>query len=453
MTRIKAPAPTALHRRRHGPQRRAAPARQGGRAREQRQGEGRRERRLRLPVALRRSRPLDRRRHRRHVALIAVRPPHRRGRPLRRCVRDAEGDVPSRLHDLRRRCDAGPARRDRALRRDPEGRRREAVRHRRREDGDRADVVRRQRRPEGGQRGAVQGPSTATGSISVASPTSPRSSRASWRGRRRRSSRSGRPARPTTSTSRRTFRAQRASPARASWRRGSPRAYRSASTSARRRTSMSRAGADTTGRRSPTTPTSTSTYGFWMGDMPHWVHLSPETCRGIETLLHNRPAYPNAFTADAIQTLSHEMMHALGVDNEAEAECLGMQVSAVLARGARRARSTTPSGWRSSTSRTTGEAAAGVHRQEAVPRERGLGPPRGRELPALARRLSRSCRTSRDRRKCPCYMDSGGSRVTIAAVSRAPRTLAPCCMQSTCACTLEIIARSAVLIPVPRLPI
>ena len=74
-----------------------------------------------------------------------------------------------------------------------------------------------------------------------------------------------------------------------------------------------------------------STFGFWMGDMPHWVHLSPETCRGIETLLHNRPAYPNAFTADAVQTLSHEMMHALGVDSEAEAECLGMQVSAVLA--------------------------------------------------------------------------------------------------------------------------
>jgi branched-chain amino acid transport system substrate-binding protein len=74
-----------------------------------------------------------------------------------------------------------------------------------------------------------------------------------------------------------------------------------------------------------------STFGFWMGDMPHWVHLSPETCRGIETLLHNRPAFPNAFTADAVQTLSHEMMHALGVDSEAEAECLGMQVSAVLA--------------------------------------------------------------------------------------------------------------------------
>jgi branched-chain amino acid transport system substrate-binding protein len=74
-----------------------------------------------------------------------------------------------------------------------------------------------------------------------------------------------------------------------------------------------------------------STFGFWMGDMPHWVHLSPETCRGIETLLHNRPAYPNAFTADAVQTLTHEMMHALGVDSEAEAECLGMQVSAVLA--------------------------------------------------------------------------------------------------------------------------
>ena len=75
-----------------------------------------------------------------------------------------------------------------------------------------------------------------------------------------------------------------------------------------------------------------STFGFWLGDMPHWLHLSPETCRGIETLIHNRPTYPNAFTADAVQTLSHEMMHALGVDSEAEAECLGMQVSFVLAK-------------------------------------------------------------------------------------------------------------------------
>jgi branched-chain amino acid transport system substrate-binding protein len=72
------------------------------------------------------------------------------------------------------------------------------------------------------------------------------------------------------------------------------------------------------------------TFGFWIGDMPHWVHLSPETCRGIETLVQNRPEYPNAFTADAIQTLTHESLHALGVDSEAETECLAMQVQAVL---------------------------------------------------------------------------------------------------------------------------
>jgi hypothetical protein len=74
-----------------------------------------------------------------------------------------------------------------------------------------------------------------------------------------------------------------------------------------------------------------STFGFWLEDMPHWLHLSPIMCRALETLLHHRPQYPNAFTADAVQTLTHELMHALGIENEAQAECFGMQLSAVLA--------------------------------------------------------------------------------------------------------------------------
>lgn len=71
--------------------------------------------------------------------------------------------------------------------------------------------------------------------------------------------------------------------------------------------------------------------GFFMPAMPHWIQLSPRVCRSFETLLHNRPAYPNAITANAVETLTHEVMHALGVRNEARAECFGMQLSIILA--------------------------------------------------------------------------------------------------------------------------
>jgi uncharacterized membrane protein YgcG len=88
----------------------------------------------------------------------------------------------------------------------------------------------------------------------------------------------------------------------------------------------------------PMTNGSYSTLAFWTPLMPHWVSLSPRVCGSMETLLHNRPAYPNRFTAGAVETVTHEMMHALGVDRshfgaeaEPRAECYGMQLSIVLA--------------------------------------------------------------------------------------------------------------------------
>ena len=66
--------------------------------------------------------------------------------------------------------------------------------------------------------------------------------------------------------------------------------------------------------------------------MPHWLHLSPGTCRAMETLLHKRPTYPNVYTADAVDTLTHELMHALGIDNEAQAECYALQLSVDLSK-------------------------------------------------------------------------------------------------------------------------
>jgi hypothetical protein len=71
--------------------------------------------------------------------------------------------------------------------------------------------------------------------------------------------------------------------------------------------------------------------GFWTPAMPHWLQLSPGICHTMETLLYKRPAFPNRYTANAVDTLTHEMMHALGVRNEAATECFAMQLSWVTA--------------------------------------------------------------------------------------------------------------------------
>jgi len=69
--------------------------------------------------------------------------------------------------------------------------------------------------------------------------------------------------------------------------------------------------------------------GFHIWSMPHWVDLSPSICRTFETLLYHRPKYANVVTANALDTLTHEMIHALGVHDEAQTECFAMQLSFV----------------------------------------------------------------------------------------------------------------------------
>jgi hypothetical protein len=74
-----------------------------------------------------------------------------------------------------------------------------------------------------------------------------------------------------------------------------------------------------------------STLGFYEPAMPHWVHLSPTVCRGIETMLYHRPTYPNRIIANALDTVTHEMIHAIGIVNEAMTECFAMQVAPLMA--------------------------------------------------------------------------------------------------------------------------
>jgi hypothetical protein len=55
---------------------------------------------------------------------------------------------------------------------------------------------------------------------------------------------------------------------------------------------------------------------FWDALMPHWIHLSPGICRGIETLLYHRSGRATARLAEAVETVTHEMMHAIGINRQ-----------------------------------------------------------------------------------------------------------------------------------------
>jgi hypothetical protein len=50
----------------------------------------------------------------------------------------------------------------------------------------------------------------------------------------------------------------------------------------------------------------------------------------METLLTSRPQYPNVITANALDTVAHEMIHAMGIRNEPLTECFAMQTADVL---------------------------------------------------------------------------------------------------------------------------
>ena len=72
-----------------------------------------------------------------------------------------------------------------------------------------------------------------------------------------------------------------------------------------------------------------SIFGLWYSGLPHWVNLSPSICHTFETLIYHRPKYANVYTANALDTLTHEMIHAIGIRSEAMTECFAMQLNFV----------------------------------------------------------------------------------------------------------------------------
>ena len=64
--------------------------------------------------------------------------------------------------------------------------------------------------------------------------------------------------------------------------------------------------------------------GFWLGRQPRWLHLAPGICADLQGLLSTKQ--PNARRAGALSTVIHETLHAYGVVNEAQTNCMAVQL-------------------------------------------------------------------------------------------------------------------------------
>ena len=64
--------------------------------------------------------------------------------------------------------------------------------------------------------------------------------------------------------------------------------------------------------------------GFWLGRQPRWLHLAPGICTDLQGLLTTKQ--PNARRAGALSTVIHETLHAYGVVNEAQTNCMAVQL-------------------------------------------------------------------------------------------------------------------------------
>ena len=68
--------------------------------------------------------------------------------------------------------------------------------------------------------------------------------------------------------------------------------------------------------------------GFWLGRQPRWLHLAPGICTDLQGLLSSKQ--PNARRAGALSTVIHETLHAYGVVNEAQTNCMAVQLVPVF---------------------------------------------------------------------------------------------------------------------------
>jgi hypothetical protein len=73
--------------------------------------------------------------------------------------------------------------------------------------------------------------------------------------------------------------------------------------------------------------------GFVEYRSPRQVHLSPDICKRLELVRYKRPRpAATVFTAFSMLVFTHEVVHTLGVGNEAAATCFGLQLSGFMSR-------------------------------------------------------------------------------------------------------------------------
>jgi hypothetical protein len=73
-----------------------------------------------------------------------------------------------------------------------------------------------------------------------------------------------------------------------------------------------------------------STLGVWFPAQPHWLHLGREVCADAQRLLDTKAA--SGRNASGLAVVLHEALHAYGIRNEAEANCLAVQLTPTAAR-------------------------------------------------------------------------------------------------------------------------
>ena len=70
--------------------------------------------------------------------------------------------------------------------------------------------------------------------------------------------------------------------------------------------------------------------GLFLPSMPDWIHLAPATCTNVQALIGARTASPAQ--AAAVTALIHEAVHANGMQNEAQTNCVAVQLVPLFAR-------------------------------------------------------------------------------------------------------------------------
>jgi hypothetical protein len=70
--------------------------------------------------------------------------------------------------------------------------------------------------------------------------------------------------------------------------------------------------------------------GLFLPTMPHWIHLAPATCKNVQALVDS--GKPSAARAAALTAVIHEAVHANGIQNEAQTNCVAVQLVPLSAR-------------------------------------------------------------------------------------------------------------------------